>query len=125
MDWLPLKTNEKVTHCLPDLENKGQRFLALHDGKSLLEMATEVYIWSFDWFYTLKRSGSLSCSIENELSCDCLEGYRGTTSCIQVYNGCQNLVYRCLRLFTTRSTQDSRPEIIVMQLTLIAKMGQR
>jgi hypothetical protein len=29
-------------------------------------MAANVYIWSFDWYYRLKHSGSLSFRIENE-----------------------------------------------------------
>ena len=74
-------------------------------------MAANGYIWRFDWFYRLKRSGSLSRSIENELSCDCPGGCRETTSCSLAYTGCQNLVYRCLRS-------------VDAPLTLIFKMGQ-
>jgi hypothetical protein len=44
--------------------------------------AANIYKWSFDRFYRLKRSGSLSCSIENEFSCDCPEGCGETTSCL-------------------------------------------
>jgi len=101
-----------------------QSFLALHDGKSKRKMAANVYIWSFDWIYRLKCSGSLSSSIEIELCCDCPGGCCGTISCLSAYKGCQNRVYRCLRSFTTKITQDSRPKIIVTLLTLMVKMGQ-
>jgi len=38
--------------------------------------------------------------------------------------GCQNLVYRCLRSFTTKITRDSIPTIIVALLMLSVKMTQ-
>jgi len=74
-------------------------------------MAANGYIKSFDRFYALKRSGSLSRSIENELSCDCPGGCRETSSCLLGYKGCENLVYRCLRS-------------VDAPLTLIFRMGQ-
>jgi len=88
-----------------------QQFWALHDGYSKREMAASGYIWSFDRFYRLKHLGSLSCSIENELDCDCPGGCRETTSLILAYRGCQNLVSRCLRS-------------VDAPLTFIVRMGQ-
>jgi len=88
-------------------------------------MTANVYIWSFDWFYMVKRAESLSCSIENELSYDCPGGCHGSISCLSAYKGCQNIVYRCLRLFITKITQDLKPKIIVALLMLIVMMGQR
>ena len=102
-----------------------QWFLALHDGYTKHKMASNFYIWRFDWFYRLKCSGSLSCWIENELSCDHLGGRRGTISCSSAYKGRHNLLYRCLRSLTAKITWDSRPKIIVALLTLIVKMGYR
>jgi hypothetical protein len=87
-------------------------------------MAAHSYIWIFDRFYRLKHLGSLKCSIENELRCDCPEGCRGTISCLSAYKGSQNLVFRCLKSFASKITQDSGPKIIVALLTLIVKMGQ-
>jgi len=74
-------------------------------------MAANGYIWSFDRLYRLKCSGSLCCSIENKLGCDCAGGCRVTTSCLLAYKRCQNLVCRCLRS-------------VGAALTLIFIMGQ-
>jgi hypothetical protein len=87
-------------------------------------MAANSYIWSFDWLYRLKRLGSLSCSIESELSCDCPRGCRGTISFLSANKGSQNLVFTCLQSFASKITQDSGPKIIVALLTLTVKMGQ-
>jgi len=72
----------------------------------------------------LKHSGSLSCSLENNLSCDCPGGYRGNITCSLAYKGYQLPVYRCLWSFATLITQDARPKINVARLTMIVKMGQ-
>jgi hypothetical protein len=87
-------------------------------------MAANSYIWSFDQLYRLKRLGSLSCRVENELSCDCPGGCCGTISCLSAYKGSQNLVFRCLRSFASKITQDSGPKIIVALFKIIVKMGQ-
>jgi len=60
----------------------------------------------------------------NKCSCDCPGGCGWTIACLSAYKGYQNLVYRCLQSFTTKITQDSRPQIIVALLMLIVKMGQ-
>jgi len=78
-----------------------QWFLTLHDCFSKREMVAIVNIQSFDWFFRLKRSWSLSCNFENKLSCDCLGCCRRNISCLSAYKGCQNLVYRYLWSFAT------------------------
>jgi hypothetical protein len=87
-------------------------------------MSANSYIWSFDQFYRLQQLGSLSCRVENELSCDCPGGRHGTISCLSAYKGSQNLVFRCLRSFASKITQGSGPKIIVALLKIIVKMGQ-
>jgi len=74
-----------------------QRFLALHNGQWKRQMAANGCIRSFDRFNRLQCSGSLSCSNDNSLNCDCPGGCRETTSFSVGYKGCQNLVYMCLR----------------------------
>jgi len=106
------------------MSTECQQLLALHDGQSKGKMAANVYIWSFERFHSLKCSGSLSCSIENEWSCNCLGGCQRTISCLSAYKGCQNLVYRCLWSFTTKITQDTWPTIIVALLMLIVNWGR-
>jgi hypothetical protein len=100
------------------------RFLALHVGLSKRVMATIVYIWSFDRFYGLTSSGSLSCSTENELSCDCLGGCGVTTCCLAAYTGCQNCVYGCLRSCTTKITQDSRTKTLSLCWRSLSRWGR-
>jgi len=115
-DVLSAFNGERESDTLPTrswkwASTERQSFLVVHDGQSKSEMAANGYICSFDWFYTLKRSGSLSCSIENELNCDCPGTCSETTTCLLCCKGCQNLVYRCLRS-------------VDAPLTLIFGMGQ-
>jgi len=88
------------------------------------DVAIKVYIRSFDRFYRLKHSESLTCSLENELSCDCPGGCRGNIACLLAYKGSQLPVYRCLWSFATLITQDAKSKIVVARLTIIVKMGQ-
>jgi len=99
-------------------------FWALYHGESMRDVAVTFYIRGSDRFYRLKHSGWLSCSLDNESSCDCPEGCRGNIACLLAYTGYQFPVYRCLWSFATLITQHARPEIILALLTMIVKMGQ-
>jgi len=82
----------------------SQQVGALHRGWSKRNVAVIDYIQSFDWFYRLKRSCTLSCSIEYGLSCYCPGSSRGNISCSSASEGYQLLVYRCLRSSATYIT---------------------
>jgi len=88
------------------------------------DVAVNVYIQSCHRFYRLKHSRSLSCSLNNELSCNCPGGCRRNFACYYAHKGYQLPVYRCLWSFSTLITQDARPKIVVAWLTIIVKMGQ-
>jgi len=116
---------------------KPQQFLPFHYGKWQHDVAVFVYIRSVHCKYRLNCSRTLSCSIENEISCYCpggchgnifclcaYKGFLGNISCLSAYNSCQLLVYWWQRSSTIWITQDVRPTIIDAQLTLVLKMEQ-
>jgi len=107
------------------MSTEGKQSVALHHGESMCDVASNDYIRSCDRLNKLKRSSSLSCSFEHELSCDCPGGFHVNIACISIHIGSQIPVYRCLQSFATYITQDARPNIIVTLLTLSVKMGQR